>query len=383
MIRDPTSSRIEAHRSVGDVDVPTVQPIITDRRRLLIEASGIALSGWILGQPLPVRAVEPLASPRTIVVTGANSGIGLEACKRLADQGHRIVLACRTLQKARDTAELLRDKPGQLIPAECDLADTRSMQAFATDLPKLIGSQSKLDTVCLNAGLARNTAAKDVARTADGFELTVGTNHFGHFYLNHLLLPMLQTDARIVVTASGVHDPESPGGAQGTPATLGALQGLETDGRACTMIDGGSFNPDKAYKDSKLCNVLFTRELQRRLLQNDNTKNVSANCFNPGLIVGTNFFRDQNPVFTKLFDFAATDLFKVGETPEWGGGCLAYMTSISSRGQYYTSDPGSSKYGDKAYGDKFTVSATSKEALDDIKAKRLWELSEKLLGITV
>jgi protochlorophyllide reductase len=63
---------------------------------------------------------------------------------------------------------------------------------------------------------------------------------------------MLQTDARIVVTASGVHDPESPGGAQGTPATLGALQGLETDGRACTMIDGGSFNPDKAYKDSKV-----------------------------------------------------------------------------------------------------------------------------------
>lgn len=76
------------------------------------------------------------------------------------------------------------------------------------------------------------------------------------------------------------------------------------------MIDGNPFNADKAYKDSKLCNVLFTRELQRRLEANDSTKGIIANCFNPGLIVGTGLFRDQNPFFTKVFDFAATDLLK-------------------------------------------------------------------------
>ena len=80
----------------------------------------------------------------------------------------------------------------------------------------------------------------------------VGTNHFGHFYLNHLLLPRLARNGRIVVTASSVHDPASPGGAQGETATLGQLEGLERDGKDCEMIDGQRFNADKAYKDSKV-----------------------------------------------------------------------------------------------------------------------------------
>jgi NAD(P)-dependent dehydrogenase (short-subunit alcohol dehydrogenase family) len=79
---------------------------------------------------------------------------------------------------------------------------------------------------------------------------TVGTNHFGHFYLTDRLLPMVQR--RIVVTASGVHDPASPGGAQGVPAGLGTLAGLAQDGKATEMMDGSPFNADKAYKDSKV-----------------------------------------------------------------------------------------------------------------------------------
>jgi protochlorophyllide reductase len=86
------------------------------------------------------------------------------------------------------------------------------------------------------------------------FLFTVGINHFGHVYLNQLLLDanLLSPTAHIVVTASGVHDPASPGGAQGELATLGQLTGLERQGRSCQMIDGGSFNADKAYKDSKV-----------------------------------------------------------------------------------------------------------------------------------
>ena len=106
-----------------------------------------------------------------------------------------------------------------------------------------------------------------------------------------------------------------------------------------------------------------------------------ANCFNPGLIVGTGLFRDQNPVFTKLFDFAATDLIKVGESPSFGGGCLAYMTTVDTKGSYYTSPPGSVKFGDSAYGNQFTVETVSKEAQDDAKARRFWELSARELGI--
>ena len=193
---------------------------------------------------------------------------------------------------------------------------------------------------------------------------------------------MEPTAGRIVVTASSVHDPASPGGAQGVPATLGQLDGLKEQGRACEMLDGQPFNADKAYKDSKLCNVLFTRELQRRLNQKTGS-GITANCFSPGLIVGTGLFRDQNPFFTKLFDIAATDLLKVGETPPWGGGCLTYMIDgpITSGGNFYDSKPGSSKYGDDAYGNQFRISDVSQEAQDNDKAKRLWELSEKELGI--
>lgn len=105
---------------------------------------------------------------------------------------------------------------------------------------------------------------------------------------------------RIVVTASEVHDPQSPGGKQGEKATLGDLTGLERDGRFFEMVDGNPFNADKAYKDSKLCNVLFTRELQRRLDANPATSGIVANCFSPGLIVSTGLFRDQNPLFVKV-----------------------------------------------------------------------------------
>lgn len=128
--------------------------------------------------------------------------------------------------------------------------------------------------------------------------------------------------------------------------------------------------------------MLFTRELQRRLDLSAATKGITANCFNPGLIVGTGLFRDQNPIFTKVFDFAATDLFKVGESPDWGGGCLAYLTTVDTRGLFYSSAPGSSKYGDAAFGNQFNPFAISKEAQDDAKAKLLWELSAKELGIS-
>ena len=198
---------------------------------------------------------------------------------------------------------------------------------------------------------------------------------------------------RIVVTASSVHDPDSPGGAQVVPAMLGDLRGFEnavSDGSGkFDMVDSGPFNADKAYKDSKLCNVLFTRELQRRLSSNDKTKNIKVNSFTPGLIVGTGLFREQNAIFTKVFDIAATNILKVGETTQYGGGALEYMTlspkvDKAAGGMYYYSEPGSSKYGDYAYGRQFDISEVSKEARaceDDGRANRFWELSEKLVGV--
>jgi protochlorophyllide reductase len=359
-----------------------------------------------MADDIPYNNILP-HSPQTILMTGANSGIGYDAAKRMARQGHTVLLLCRSLSKANEAASRIRQELSSIqgedilsngedikvIPKECNLADLKSIDRFVKELLQDERVQ-KIDALCLNAGIARNTAAKDVLRTAQNFELTVGTNHLGHFYLTDLILKvpeLMKDNSRIVVTASGVHDPESPGGAQGSKATLGDLKGLERavergDG-VFDMVDGNEmYDPDKAYKDSKLCNVLFMRELQRRL-DDDEKRKIQVNAFNPGLIVSTGLFRDQNPIFTKVFDFVATDLFRVGETVHWGGGALEYMAldvkTVGSNGGglYYTSPPGSSKYGDDAFGNQFTVANVSKEASDLEKAKKLWELSEKLVRL--
>jgi len=238
--------------------------------RAAASAGGGALSSFLLSgssaslflpSPSNAAAIDGNGgAPKTVVLTGGNSGIGFEAAKRLASQGHRVVLPCRRMDKAEEAAARIREATagggGTVVPAECDLTNLASVRSFAEALPSLLlgaGATTTIDRLCLNAGIARNTGATDVARTADGFELTVGTNHFGHFYLHHLLLPYVDPKSgRIVVTASGVHDPASPGGAQGEKATLGTLEGLEKEGKACEMVDGGAFNADKAYKDSKV-----------------------------------------------------------------------------------------------------------------------------------
>jgi protochlorophyllide reductase len=338
-------------------------------------------------------ALQPYTNEKqTIVITGCNSGIGLDAATRMAKRGHKIVLACRTLAKAQTAATSIQESLGQgeaafkadLVPMECDLASLKSISSFVNKLKSdVLVDGSKIDILALNAGLARDTSAKEALRTQEGFELTVGTNHLGHFFLTQSILPMVRKDGRIIVTASSVHDPDSPGGAQGSKAKLGDLSGL-ANGPNFDMVDGGSFDADKAYKDSKLCNVFFTRELQRRL-DSDGSK-IHANSFTPGLIVGTGLFRDQNPLFTKLFGFAANNLLKVGETPQFGGGALEYMcldkSAGANGGRYFFSAPGSSKYGDAAYGDQFNESEVSEEARDDAKGRRLWDLSMKLVGLT-
>ena len=128
------------------------------------------------------------------------------------------------------------------------------------------------------------------------------TNHFGHFALYNLLQPKLAQGyrPRLVVTASGVHDPASEGGKQGGPekwATMGAFGGLE-GGKPFTMIDAGPYDPDKAYKDSKLANMLFMAEAARQ-----EEGKITANAFSPGLIADPDgFFRNQNPFFAKAFN---------------------------------------------------------------------------------
>lgn len=255
------SSTEDSNKSDNIPRLPEVSDGLHSRRDAFT-TSGAALASILLGStlsPSPTFAVaaDYGTEKRTVLLTGANSGIGYDAACRMAARGHKIILACRTAAKANDTVDRIKADLSDagndigsldLVPLECDLASLQSIDSFAGALKDL----SAIDSLCLNAGLARDTAATDVLRTKDGFELTVGTNHLGHFYLNSLLLPLVKRNTgRIVITASGVHDPDGPGGAQGEKATLGDLAGMEA-GPGFEMVDGGPFNADKAYKDSKV-----------------------------------------------------------------------------------------------------------------------------------
>ena len=166
-----------------------------------------------------------------IAITGTSQGIGLDAAKRLIRDGHTVYHANRNSARSAEAAEAA----GGGVPMVCDLASLASVRQFADEL-----SGKELDVLCLNAGIAPSTKAETAARTADGFEACVGTNHLGHFLLANLLAPKV---SRIVVTASSVHDPDQPGGAVGGKggATLGDLSGLGplTTGGP-TMVDGAT-----------------------------------------------------------------------------------------------------------------------------------------------
>ena len=312
------------------------------------------------------------------------------------------MLACRTRAKAEAAAEAVaRAVPaaaGRLTPLECDLASLNSVRKCAATVA---AAATPVDLLCLNAG-AQFTGRPEAPLTAEGLELTWGANHLGHFLLAYLLAPQLAEagrrgdgsgSARVVVTASEVHDPASAGGAVGPPATLGDLRGLErAAARAAAgespefdMVDGGLWDGEKAYKDSKLCNVLFARELQRRIAAAGGRDAVTANAFGPGLITETEFFENnpsQSRAAVALFALAADSVLHVTETADGGGGCLEYMalaSELEGRGGLY--------YNNTLEGlplrprHAFAEDPGSDESRSAAEAARLWELSARLVGV--
>lgn len=241
---------------------------------------------------------------RTVVVTGGNRGIGLAAVRQLAaTDDWSIVLACRDAALGdRAVASLPERSRGNVRVDVLDLADLASVRGFCA---RFIASKSPLHVLACNAGV-QHSGTKEVVRTRDGFEDTVGTNHIGHFLLVDLLLGRIDgKDGRVVFVGSGVHNPDEPGGDVGSKvlsrsalasahelvnpgaqASLGAMSGLQAGFRApVAMVDGGAYDGDKAYKDSKLCNVMTALELARRLKKS--RSRVTCNVMNPGLIPTT------------------------------------------------------------------------------------------------
>jgi len=186
----------------------------------------------------------PRLDGKTILITGANSGLGLESARALARKGARIILACRTREKARAaSSELLHDQPdAQLEPLALDLSDLASVRSAAHDVAS---RHDRLDVLLNNAGVM----ATPYLRTRDGFELQFGTNHLGHFALSGLLFPLLRAtpDARVISVTSSAHK-------------IGRMRFDDPH-----WEHGYARWP--AYGTSKLANLLFINELASRCKQ--------------------------------------------------------------------------------------------------------------------
>jgi short chain dehydrogenase len=188
----PAHTRLDLHLSSQRDPASLIQQSSdsTTSRREWLETttanSAAVLSSMILGLPTASLASEDLAlagasKPSLIVITGANSGIGFEACKRLIAQGHTIVAACRTMEKAQSTVDRIMQNagyttsptPGSIIPGVCDLSSLQSIRDFAAGFSGLVGGDERnIDALCLNAGYCASISQKEITRTRDGFELT-------------------------------------------------------------------------------------------------------------------------------------------------------------------------------------------------------------------
>jgi protochlorophyllide reductase len=167
----------------------------------------------VVGLLLATVVAEAALAKRTVVITGGNRGIGFNAVKQLAATNEwDIILACRNIEAGDKAVRSLPMTSQANVKVErLDLADLKSVETFCASVKK-----TKLNVLACNAGV-QHTGVKEIIRTADGFEDTVGTNHVGHFLLVDLLTPLISPkDGRIVFVGSGVHNPDEPGGNVGS-----------------------------------------------------------------------------------------------------------------------------------------------------------------------
>ena len=323
--------------------------------------------------------------PLTILITGGSSGIGYQAVLKLISLGHNIILPCKNILRANEVlTNIFNQSPSKLLEKGniytpiMDLSDLNSVDSLCAEVKKRI---LNIDVLILNAGL-QYTGSKTPRRSTQGFELTFAVNHLSHFYLTQKLLPLMNktNNSKIIITSSEVHNPMSSGGRVGAKAGLGNLSGLAS-GSVSGMIDGSQFNADKAYKDSKLCNILFAKELSYRL--NKKKFCIPVIAWAPGLVISRDsqgFFRysrKYNQLGQVLFASLARDLLKITTTNEKAGMLLCDLVCLCKYNK-----TGFNFYSNKLISlGKFIFEKTniSDEAQRDGLSNKLWELSESII----
>lgn len=316
-------------------------------------------------------ADKPLA-----IVTGASSGVGLHATNALIQRGWRVIMACRDLEKAEAAARSLDLPADDYELAHLDLGSLESVRAFATAFK---ASGRALDSLVCNAAVYL-PLLKEPARSPEGYEISVATNYLGHFLLANLMLDDLKKARapRLVTLGTVTANSEEFGGRIPipAPADLGDLEGLEAGFRApIAMIDGKPFKAGKAYKDSKLCTMMMSRELHGR---HHETTGIVFSTLYPGCVADTPLFRNAPKVFQKVFPWFQKTITKGYVSQPLSGERVAQVVAdpaFAESGVHW-SWGNQQREGREAFSQPLSSKAT-----DTTRSARLWALSEQLVGL--
>ncbi|XP_049913141.1 retinol dehydrogenase 12-like [Epinephelus moara] len=276
---------------------------------------------------------------KTVVITGANTGIGKETAIDLAKRGAKVIMACRDMEKAQAAVKEVIENSGNenVVCMKLDLADSKSIREFAEAINK---DEPKLNILINNAGVM----VCPYGKTADGFEMQIGVNHFGHFLLTYLLIDLIKKSApaRIVTVSSMAH-------------SWGSIN-LED------INSEKSYNKNSAYSQSKLANILFTRSLAKRL----EGTGVTTYSLHPG-VVQTELWRHLSGPQQFFMKMASPFTKNSSQGAQTSIYCAVELSLEKETGGYYSDCAPAN------------CSAAGK---DDVLAEKLWELTCQLLSVT-
>jgi len=312
---------------------------------IIAVVAGIAILLFLLRMWMQGPKVSSKArlDGKTVVITGANTGIGKICALELSKRGAKVVMLCRSTERGEAAAEEIRKATeGEVILHKLDLASLASVRECAEQLGN---SLDKIDILLNNAGVMTCPEL----RTQEGFEMQIGTNHFGHFLLTNLLMPLMKRaapGARIVNVSSLAHE-------------SGEMYFDDIN------FEKTPYDPIKAYGQSKLANVLFTKELARK----GEGSGVTAYSLHPG-VIKTELGRHIKDTYGTLAYWILLMMGPLLKTPEAGAQTSLYCCleeSIADHNGRYYSD--------------CREKTPSPAARSEENAKKLWEISEKLTSL--
>lgn len=299
----------------------------------------LALRRWMAGG---VCRSKVSLEGKTVLVTGANTGIGKETAMDMARRGARVILACRDMTRARLAADEIRQQTGNgnVDVKKLDLASLQSVRDFSKDFQQ---NEDRLDILINNAGIMMCPKWQ----TEDGFEMQFGVNHLGHFLLTNCLLDLLKKSApsRVVTVSSLAHE-------------KGEIHFDDIN------LDK-NYKREVSYRQSKLANVLFSRELAKRL----QGTGVTTYSLHPG-VIRTELGRHLFPTLSFLLKIIVIPFMMLIKSPWEGAQTTIYCAveeSIANDSGLYYSD--------------CAAKTPAPQAQDDAAAKKLWDLSASMVGL--